>query len=322
VVRALLFQPEEAHVEAGGLELIEIWEHQSDAILWVDIEKEAVEVEREILEGFDLHPLAIEDALRLRHPPKLQNFGNSLFVLLRGLDADTDGIDFGVIQLAIFVTHRLLVTRHIRRSVSTNWLMEHALTDPKMFLDGPAGLMVHLGNRLVRRYIEILLAFEPRLEEIETEIFDKPKGDLLYELTRYKSKLREISRIASYHIQVSRQMRTESQTLIPTNLAHELTNLHDQVERTLSLSHLYYETAKDLTDGYIALSTHRLNRVMQILTVITVIFVPLTFVAGIYGMNFENMPELRSKNGYFFVIGTMFTIGAALLALFRRKGWV
>lgn len=309
-------------VESGGLELLESWSNQSDAILWIDLEKEDPAVEQQMLERFNIHPLAIQDALRSRHPPKIEVFPEYLFILLRGLDADTDGIDFGVIQLSLFAGKNFLITRHVRRSVSTNWLMKQATKHPDMSSDGPVGLAVHLANRLVRRYVEILLAFEPRLNEIETEIFDKPVDSLLFELTRYKSKLREISRIARYHVQVSHQLRDDTSGQVPEALTHPVVDLTEQVERTVSLAELFYETAKDLTDGYLALSTHRLNRVMQILTVITVIFVPLTFIAGIYGMNFENMPELRSQTGYFFVLGIMGAIGASLLVLFRRRGWV
>jgi magnesium transporter len=101
-----------------------------------------------------------------------------------------------------------------------------------------------------------------------------------------------------------------------------LIDFYEQVERTQSLATLHYQIASDLTDGYLGMSSHRLNRVMQILTIITVIFVPLTFLAGIYGMNFENMPELSTRSGYFIVIAIMFVIAVTQLIYFRKKRWV
>jgi magnesium transporter len=306
MIRTLLFYPDTLKLKQGGEELINLWIESPNAILWLDIEKELALKEQRILERFQIHPLAIQD---------------HLFILLRGLDADTSGIEFGVIQLAIFTGDRLFITRHARKSTSTNWLFTQVTKDPTLLSKDPAVLAVMLASRLVRRYVEILLAFEPRLDEIEEEIFDRPEDALLYELTRHKAKLREIRRIASYHLQVTLELADDISIIGPEH-RHEITDVREQIERTVSLADLYYETAKDLTDGYIALSTHRLNRVMQILTIITVIFVPLTFIAGIYGMNFENMPELKSNTGYFIVLGTMATIGSALLYLFRRKGWV
>lgn len=321
MIRTLLFYPDTLKLKQGGEELINLWIESPNAILWLDIEKELALKEQRILERFQIHPLAIQDALRTRHPPKIESFKDHLFILLRGLDADTSGIEFGVIQLAIFTGDRLFITRHARKSTSTNWLFTQVTKDPTLLSKDPAVLAVMLASRLVRRYVEILLAFEPRLDEIEEEIFDRPEDALLYELTRHKAKLREIRRIASYHLQVTLELADDISIIGPEH-RHEITDVREQIERTVSLADLYYETAKDLTDGYIALSTHRLNRVMQILTIITVIFVPLTFIAGIYGMNFENMPELKSNTGYFIVLGTMATIGSALLYLFRRKGWV
>ena len=94
------------------------------------------------------------------------------------------------------------------------------------------------------------------------------------------------------------------------------------MERIVSLSTLYNDLANDLMNAYLSLSSHRLNNIMKVLTIVTVIFVPLTFVAGIYGMNFEHMPELASRWGYFVVLGTMTTLALVLLYLFRRRGWL
>ena len=85
---------------------------------------------------------------------------------------------------------------------------------------------------------------------------------------------------------------------------------------------MYQNVITDLIDAYISLNGHHLNQIMKVLTIVTVIFVPITFLAGIYGMNFENIPELKSRDGYFILLSIMFTIAAALLILFRKKRWL
>jgi magnesium transporter len=103
---------------------------------------------------------------------------------------------------------------------------------------------------------------------------------------------------------------------------HTRRDLYDRCERLSSLCTLYYELCGDLVDGYISLSTHQLNNTMKILTIITAVFVPITFIAGLYGMNFDYMPELHHKYGYFFVLGTILTVAVAMIALFRKIKWI
>ena len=323
MIRVLLFDPMTGALERGDERLIERWQADRHSLLWVDIAKHDPSAERILLEGsFDLHPLAVQDALRERHPPKIERFGNALFMLLRGLDADSENIEFGVIQLALFVGERFFITRHNKPSVSVDWLWQQVEQEPGQMAAGSGALAVQLTNRVVRRYLAILLALEPRLDEIESEIFARPQDHLLAELTRYKSRLRQLARIANYHLQIARELQRDAGPFIERRLAHDITDIYEQLERTQSLAGLYFDTASDLTAGYLAFASHRLNRVMQMLTVVTVIFVPLTFLAGVYGMNFENMPELHQRFGYFFVVGVMLVVGIAQFIYFKRRDWL
>ena len=98
--------------------------------------------------------------------------------------------------------------------------------------------------------------------------------------------------------------------------------MFDRCERLYSLGSMYYELCGDLVEGYISLSSHQLNQTMKILTIISAIFVPLTFLAGIYGMNFEYMPELQWRYAYFFLLGLMLTVATALYIVFKRVRWL
>ncbi len=323
MIRTWLWKPGTNTILRGGPELVTQWLTDTQTTIWVDIAKHDSEAERALLRSsFGLHALAVDDALRDRHPPKIECFNNATFVLLRGLFAQVEGVDFNVIQLALFVGERFLVTRHNRNSTSIDWLERKLEEDPSA-LGGPAALLAaRVMNRMVQRYLEILLGLEPRLEELEALVFQKPDDTLLYELTHYKSRLREIRRIASYHLQIATELREGQVPFFDADLTHELNDFYEQLERTASLAGLYYETASDLIEGYLALASHRLNRVMQILTIFTVVFVPITFIAGIYGMNFVNMPELHSTVGYYVVLGVMFVLVALQLFYFRRRGWL
>lgn len=322
MINVVSYDPKLKKTQHGGAELLDAWRNSVDQLVWIDIESVANDNDEELLREFGIHPLAIQDALRPRHPPKIERFDDFLFILFRGLDADTDGLDFGVIQLSLFIGERFLISRHIGKSISANWLFAQLKSEPRLMAEGTGALAIRLSNRLARRYVEILLGLEPRLDEIEDEMFQRPDDSLLSELTKYKSRLRNINRIAKYHEQIVARLQRTGDPLFPEFLQHEIVDLYEQVERTQSLANLYYQIATDLTDGYLGMSSHQLNRVMQILTIITVIFVPLTFLAGIYGMNFENMPELATQSGYFAVIAVMFVIVVIQLYYFRKKRWI
>jgi magnesium transporter len=323
LIRTLLYDPDRNEVRSGGQELIPAWRQNADTTLWLDCVDEPIESERQLLrEGFDLHPLAIQDAERSRHPPKVESFSNFTFILLKGLNANSEALDFSTIQLAIFIGERFMVTRRSGESRSTSSLFQEAKDDPGVFAQGPAALAMRLCRKSVDRYIRILLDLEPRLEAMESEVMQHPDDALLAELLNYKTQLKKYRRVFLYHEQVFDELRSGSFAFIEPERKHEIVDVYEQQERAGSLAALYYELATDLADGYISVTSHRLNQIMKVLTVVMSIFVPLSFLAGIYGMNFENMPELRTQSGYFILLGLMGTLVTALLILFRRKRWL
>lgn len=321
-MQSILYDPKTQKAQFGGDELLATWREQSDSILWIDLESYEEREERTILEGLGLHELAIQDALRRRHPPKLESYKDHEFLIVRDLEATDQPLEFQFFPLSIFIKDRILITRHRKRSESAVWLADRIESNPKLLAEGPTALGLRLANHLCRRYVKILIEFEPRMDTLEAEMFQKPNDELLSEITRYKSRLRYFKRHTNYHKLISVTLKEEPPARFTESFSHQIIDLYEQVERSLSLASLYYDVLSDLSDGYLALSSHRLNKVMQILTVITVIFVPLTFVAGLYGMNFEYMPELSFRPSYFLVLGFMGVAAIVQLILFKRKGWL
>jgi len=322
MIKTVLFNPEDGSTHFGGIEQVAIWEQQANSRIWLDIDAEESSLEEDLLLKLGIHQLTIQDATRQRHPPKIEAFDNYIFILLRGLDANTTGVEFGIIQLSIFLNDRFLITRHNKPSMSAQWLYGEMEKKPGLMASSPAELCLMLANKMVRRYVQILLELEPRLDVLEDIMFEKADDSLLAELTGYKSRLRHLARIANYHLHIANELKRFDLPYFHKKLKHEVIDFYEQIERSQSLAALYYEVATDLTDGYLALASHRLNSVMKVLTIITVIFVPLTFLAGIYGMNFENMPELGAREGYFIVLGVMFVTAVLQLIFFRRRGWI
>ena len=103
---------------------------------------------------------------------------------------------------------------------------------------------------------------------------------------------------------------------------HTVIDVHERIERLLSLSQMHYDICSDLINGYLSITSHQLNATMRVLTVITAIFIPLGFLAGLYGMNFENIPELKIINGYYYLLSFMGGIVASLIYVFKKKRWL
>ena len=319
----MLYNPATQELKRGAIELLDEWQGRQDTVLWVDFANQEPQQEKRILiERFGLHPMAIQDAQRERHPPKMEPFDDHVFILLKGLGRETPDFTFETIQIAIFVGKRFLVTRHSDNSPSIDRLWQEVERDQTLFARGTDALALRLSRIIVDRYLKKLLILEPRIEALEQEMVSNPRDEILAELTGYKTHLRKFRRVFLYHVQIFSKLAAHQPPGIGAERLHEINDVYENQDRANSLSTLYYEIASDLIDGYISLASHRLNNIMKILTIITAIFVPLGFLAGIYGMNFENMPELHSRAGYFILLGVMAGIATVLLIIFRRRRWI
>ena len=319
----MLYNPATLELKCGAMELLDEWQGRQDTVLWADFWGEEPEQEKRMLtERFGLHPMAVQDAQRARHPPKLEPFDDHVFILLKGLGKETPDFAFDTIQIALFVGKRFLVTRHSDDSPSTNKLWREAQQDKALFARGPDALALRLSRIIVDRYLKKLLTLEPRIEALEQEMVSEPRDEMLAELIGYKTQLRKFRRVFLYQVQMFSKLAAHQPPGISPERLHEINDVHENQDRANSLSTLYYELASDLIDGYISLASHRLNNIIKILTIITAVFVPLSFLAGVYGMNFEYMPELHSKSGYFILLGVMAGIVTVLLLVFRRWRWI
>lgn len=304
--------------------LIEVWKAETDSMIWVDFgENDLFEATPLLKSAFGLHTLAIQDAQHNRHPPKIEAFDKQTFILMKGLSADSENIDFSTIQLALFVGERFLVTRHSSESVSIQRLTQILAAQTSQHVGSAAKLATQLCRLVADRYLNILLALESRLEELEDLMLAKADDTLLAELIKYKSDLKRMRRFATYHEHLFRKLKDKDfPGFEDAERRHEVIDVWEQQERIQSLSQLYYETASDLIDGYISVASHRLNQIMKVLTIVMAVFVPLSFLAGIYGMNFEYMPELHSRSGYYILLSVMGFIAFLLLLGFRRMKWL
>jgi len=310
------------NVEAGDAELLNRWKQQPGSLLWLDIEGPAADVDHETLvEKLALPEAEVQDALRDRHPPAFAGERDLLFLLTKPLDSESHTLDFNTQQMAIFSGPALLVTRHNKTSSYLNTLWSE-VERGELAVSSPYQIVALLARRMIERYGKILLNLENRLDVIEDALLEDFNEAHMQELVGYNTALRKMRRILNYHVSVTENL---SRYALRHNLdgwIEEYQDIASQAERFNSLAELYQNVINDLIEGYISLNAHNLNQVMRILTVVTVVFLPLTLLVGVYGMNFEYMPELKSEYGYFILIAAMAGIASVLAFIFRRMKWL
>ncbi|GLP96284.1 magnesium transporter CorA family protein [Paraferrimonas sedimenticola] len=306
----------------GSVELIPDWQQQGGQ-LWLDMVDEPQSQEAELLRSLGCHSLAIADAQKDRRPPKIEEFEQFCFILYRGFSSSDELLDIKTLALAAFIGDDILITRRGGESIGVNALWEESKIIK--YLQTPPLLFAKIMNASANRYMQAVLEVEDDISDLEDAMLTESNDELMHKLIALKSHLRKIHRIQSYHVKLVKKIMAGEMARFDVEqgeLKHSITDVYDKFDRLDSLTLMYYDLCGDLIEGYISLSSHQLNRTMQLLTVVSVIFVPLTFIAGIYGMNFEYIPELTYKHGYFMLWGFMLAVASALVWTFRRKRWL
>ena len=323
MINCMLISPS-SPIKIGNEELVSEWEKDESTTLWIDLNDVEKDQEKSLLTQFGCHSLAILDAQRERHPPKVELFDNYIFLLYRGFVAKDDNLTFEHVQISMFIGQRVLITGHPQSSVAINSLFN--VGSEKYLNRSPIHLALKIFHSSCGNYLQQLFSFEENLEKIEDEFQRSGNDKMMREITAYRSQLVKIKRTFNYHVTIGNTLNMfledDETSLVTAKEIHTVNDLRERLDRLLSLSQMYYDICGDLINGYMSVTSHQLNSTMRVLTVITALFVPLTFLAGIYGMNFENIPELKSTNGYFILLGVMSVISVGLIALFKRKRWL
>lgn len=319
-IRVVIFEPGGA-LQRGGEELLAARPRDPGGWVWVDLDSVPKEEERQLLSThFGIVDLAIQDAQRERHPPKQELFQDYLFLLVRELAPDFSRQDPSFVQISMFFAENFLVTRRNATSLALDEVWKS--TTIKDLELGPAHCIYRICRHIVDHFTPLVIEMEERLGEIEDSMFDNPSDELLEDLAVYNRVLKRFRRTLRYQHAVMKHISLSEEGVMTLLDDHEFNDIYENMERLSSLCELNQELAVDLLNTYISISSHRLNQIMRVLTIVTVIFLPLGLLAGIYGMNFENMPELGFQYGYFVVLSVMLTVVVSLIVLLKIKKWL
>jgi magnesium transporter len=307
-------------------------EKSEPRFVWLDVVDPSREELSELVADYGLHPLAVNDCLDPEHLPKYEVFDNHTFVILRAVDADAprtaDTIQALTRKIAVFAGPEYVITIHRKDQPWLTGLQERGLAHvPLKHATRSDGIQVHLLTQLFNAALD---TYQRPLEEIERtlDLFDaKVFEGRGHEGTAFRDDLLEIHRLKRQVTLCKRLLwRTVDVTQRMVPAAGKAAALLRDVQENAESYHFYadelLDDANTLLNVQLALASHRTSEVMRVLTVFSVFFLPLTFIVGVYGMNFEHMPELRERWGYPAVLLGMLVVTLAIYRWFHRRGWL
>jgi len=297
-------------------------------VLWVDVEGLGdAETIRTLGELFGLHRLALEDVINVHQRPKIEQYGNYCFIVTRMLRL---GEHLETEQLSLFLGKNFVLTFQEGRPGDCLELIRERIRQKRGRIReaGLDYLVYALLDAIVDCYFPILEEYGERLEACEDEIFSRPYGDAVARIHEIKRNLLTLRRAIWPQRETFNALLREETPFVTHETRLYVRDCYDHVSQLIDLIETYRELGSDLTDVYLSSISNRTNEIMRVLTVIATIFIPLTFIAGVYGMNFNpsaspwNMPELNWFWGYPFSLVLMAVVAFGQLIFFRRRGWL
>lgn len=324
-VRALVRRRGAVHETDDLAEVATTLEEDETAVAWIDFDGDPTPDEGRILEHeLGIHALVIEDLIASYALPKLEEYETFLYVLVHGV-ARTSPLsltDIGFDEVDIVLGERWVVTHHHAFAVIEQVRAE--CKKPRRILErGPAFVAHEILDRLVDDYLPAVESFDDELEALETAVIEQQAThESVARIFALKRSLFAVRRVAAYQREVLAKLGRPGTSLLPDAVLPFMRDVYDHLGQVTFLTETYRETASNVFEMHLSMQSNRLNEVMKTLTMFSTTLLPLSLVAGIYGMNFKNMPELEWLYGYPMAIGLMVVIGAGMLVFFRRKRWL
>ena len=302
---------------------------ERDTLTWIHVQGDAEpETMRQLGTVFGLHALALEDVINTGQRPKIDDYDEQMFIALTHTARDPESGDVSLEQLSVFAGRNFLVSFHpgaidpfapVRRRLRNN--------AGRIRGRGIDYLLYSLLDLVVDEGFPVLESLGDELEQLEDELLEKPTRDLLPRLHRLKRTLLVMRRMLWPQREVLGKLLRDDSGIISDDIQVYYRDCYDHTIQIMELIETYRDVITGLLDIYLSSVSYRLNETMRVLTVIATIFIPLTFIVGVYGMNFQHvdspwaMPELRWYYGYPLVWLLMIGVLVGMLVYFRRRKW-
>jgi magnesium transporter len=329
-VQAFCYKKGATKVEEGFTrdELTKLLDDKSN-VVWVDLRGETPEQVQEanevMLDVFGFHPLTVADCLITRRQPKVEAFENYLYFIVHAVKpGETTATNFATKELDGFLGDNFVVTFHVQRFLTIKRIKDQLRSSTFIMERGAAYLAHNILDEIVDLYMPVIDDYDRAISQLEERVvaMTRSNNDMLGQIMDLRRSVARLRRISARQLVVLYRISHGEFPQVPDSLLPFFRDVHDHLLRISDLSETYRDLVTGLFDIHLAVVGNRTNEIMKTLAVVSAIILPLTLIAGIYGMNFENMPEIRSVYGYFITLGVMALITLLLLLYFWRRGWI
>jgi magnesium transporter len=325
-VKALILNGDEV-VATSDLADVEA-AHAAGKTFWLELDHETKEATTFLEHTLKIHPLAIEDVWNDVGLPKVEDFDDYVQVIVHGLrdDDPSDDVPVELAELDILIGKTWLVTHaHDEKVCAVTPVQEELQRSAKLLKKGPAWVAHALMDRLVDAYMPLVDKLDDQIEGIETHILastSRSDREVIPRIIRIKRSLQMLRRTTIYQREILLRLARAEFDEIPRELVPFYRDVYDHFARVTELVDSYRELVSSLLEAQFSIQSNRMNEIMKRLTIISTIMLPLSLIAGIYGMNFEHMPELHWLYGYPYALGLMVIVATAIVVYFVKKRWI
>ena len=297
---------------------------EAPTVTWINIDGlHEVEIIEKLGNYFEIHPLVLEDILHTAQRPKFEDFEKHIFIVFKMLYFDQNGDDILEEQISIILGSNFVISFQEKEGDVFNPVRERIRAGrfqiKKRKIDYLAYALI---DAVVDNYFLILEKIGEKIEDLEEELLDNPTPETLQTIHQLKRKLISLRKSVWPLREVIGGLERGESALFHKSTAIYLKDVYDHTIQVIDTIETFRDMVSGMLDMYLSNLSNKMNEVMKVLTIIATIFIPLTFIAGIYGMNFEFMPELKWHWGYFLVWTLMIVIGIGMVFYFRRKKWL
>lgn len=298
------------------------------AVLWVDFISEPPETSLSVLQEFDFHPLAIDDALQETHVPRLDDWGEYLYIVLNymNMEPNGDAWETDVDELDVFLGRNYIVTHHDHRIAAVDEAWVACVRDQRNMQEGADHILYRIADNLMADYMPAVEKIDDAIDQIEDQIFERPSPNTLERLFALKRVLVAMRRIIIPQREVLNKLARDDYKVIDPKDRVFFRDVYDHLVRLHDLNESLRDLVGSVLDTYLSVINNRMNEVMKTLTVITVLFMPLTFLTGYFGMNFfeplGNLKDWTTNPVFYLTLATIFITPIVMFVWMRRRTWL
>ena len=294
-----------------------------ETVTWIDVQGLGDEAAiRRLSDVFDFHPLLLEDIVNCPQRPKAEAYGDQLLLVVRMVSCDIESDEISMEQVSLVLGPNYVVTFQEQHGDVLGPVRRRIRSGKGTIRErGPDYLAYAIVDTIVDAYDPVIESIGNLLEDLEDDVIATPSTDLLHRIHRLKNRLVQVRRVIWPQREAINALARGDHDAITLEVRLYLRDTLDHCVQTSEVVEMFREMTTGLMNTYLTAVANRTNDVMKVLTIVGTIFIPMTFLAGVYGMNFEHMPELHSRWGYPLIWVAMLTCASTMMAFFWRKGW-